>query len=167
MYEICDVDRLNFLVAGIYTFLLGFISMLFIIAVQSLYLSIPYGFRCKSKTCCKLKDGFNFYILVYLFMYFIVFLFCVFLSVNGVVFIAVTLIVLIAICMRLKKISDDLQFNKIMNELNAYVISFGRYLPISSECNGMRNDEHNPATGLPMVGGVDVAGNPYGYEQHK
>lgn len=27
---------------------------------------------------------------------------------------------------------------------------------------GAHNHEINPATGLPMVGGIDVAGNPYG-----
>lgn len=167
LYGLSDVDRLNSLMIVIYTFLLGFIFMLLITSARSLYLSIPYGFRCKSRSCSKLSDSFKFYALVYFFCYLVIFLLCVLLSISGVVFIAVTLFLLIIFCMRLCKIYDELQFNKIIKELSLYVILAKPPFPVLSECDGMRNAEHNPATGLPMVGGVDVGGNPYGYNQHE
>ena len=91
---------------------------------------------------------------------------CVFLSVNWGVFIAITLSLFVYTCIRLKKNFDTLQFEKIIDELNVRVISRRQYSLVPSEHGGIKNDEYNPATGLPMIGGVDVGGNPYGYSRH-
>jgi len=37
---------------------------------------------------------------------------------------------------------------------------------VELEFNSVEFDRYNPATGLPMIGGVDISGNPYGSSRH-
>lgn len=166
LYGFNDVDRLNSLVVIIYTFLVGFLSMIFITAAKSMFVSLPYCYRCNSKLCCKMKGSFKYYTSKFFVWYLMILCGCISLSLNGSVFITMTLMLLAFICIRMKKTFDRLEFKKIIDEVNLQVI-FKRYsFPESNEYYGMKNEEHNPATGLPMVGSVDVGGNPYGYSHH-
>lgn len=166
MFEFNDADRLNFLVISIYTFLLGFLLVIFITAARSMFASLPFCYRCNSKLCLEMRDGFKHYIFNFLIWYLMILGGCVFLSVNGCVFITITVLLLTFTCVKLKKIFDKLKFRKIIDELNLRVTFQRHSFRVSSECDGIKNDEHNPATGLPMVGGVDAGGNPYGYSHH-
>lgn len=166
VYEFNDADRLNFLIFVVYTFLIGFLFMIFITASRSMFISLPFCYRYNSSLCRKMSDGFKHYILNFLIWYLMILGGCVFFSVNGVVFITIMLLLFVFTCIRLKKEFDKLKFKKIIDELNSRVTFQQHSFRVSSECDGIKNDEHNPTTGLPMVGGVDVAGNPYGYSHH-
>lgn len=164
--EFNDAERLNFLIFVVYTFLIGFLFMIFITIARSMFISLPFCYRSNSSLCRKMNDCFKHYTLNYLILHLIILGGCIFLSINGVVFITITLLLLAFSCIKLKIEFDKLKFKEIIDELNLRVTFQQHSFRVSNECDGIKNDEHNPATGLPMVGGVDVAGNPYGYSHH-
>lgn len=160
-------ERLGVVVSIGTSFVLGLLSLIFIGSARSLYLSAPYSFRINSKMYFFLSKKIKRYAAVFSFWYAVLVVFCALFNLSAICFLSAIIASVIGFSVYM-----NIDFNRYkINEL-AYILTPCKrvgesIISTSSSFDGIKIDEHNPATGLPMNGGVDVAGNPYGYSRHE
>ncbi|HHB6745850.1 TPA: hypothetical protein ACN77W_005380, partial [Klebsiella pneumoniae] len=108
------------------------------------------------------------YVSTFLLWYLLVVVFCALAPFGFVFFTLITIgsVIVLSVCV-------NIGFNAYkLNAMASIITSFksvGKTKALRNDdgYESIKLDEHNPATGLPMIGGVDVGGNPYGYSRHE
>ena len=166
--ELVSEERLGLFVSTIAVVILGFFSIVFSFNARSLYLSVPYGFIIYSEMYSFFSKKLRRYVSTFLLWYLLVVVFCALAPFGFVFFTLITIgsVIVLSVCV-------NIGFNAYkLNAMASIITSFKSV----GKTKALRNDdgyesiklyEHNPATGLPMIGGVDVGGNPYGYSRHE
>lgn len=165
--ELVSEERLGLFISIIAVFVLGVTSLFFSFGSRVLYLSIPSGFRSYSRMYSLLVARAKVYLRAFLVFYLVIVAVCTFIP-FGIVFfpfILVSYMIVLGVA-----INRGFHVSRL-HMISITVLTFknaGRFRVMQSDegYESIDINEHNPATGLPMVGGVDVGGDPYGYSRH-
>ncbi|WP_336185701.1 hypothetical protein [Klebsiella grimontii] len=161
-------DSLGLFISMVSVCVLGFFSCVLSIKSRSLYLSVPSGFRSHSLMYAFFNSKLRSCVRVFLLCYSFFVVLCSLTPYGLVLFSPITII---AVVVLIRHALNSVNAYKL-NAMTSIITSFkskNMYGTINGEdgYESLRQEEHNPATGLPMVGGVDVGGNPYGYGGHE
>lgn len=161
-------DDVGIFISMIAVGVLTLFSCVLSISSRVLYLSVPSCFRAHSQMYAFFNSRLRAYVLFFLLSYSFFVVFCSLVP-YGLVFFSPLTIVAVIIFIRHAINSVNVYKLNVMTSIITSFKSIGMHRTIGGDngYEGMRQEEHNPATGLPMVGGVDVGGNPYGYSRHE
>lgn len=165
--ELASEERLGLFISIVAVFILGFTSLFFSFSSKVLYLSIPSGFRLYSTMYSLLVARAKVFLCAFLMLYLVSVAICTFIPFGVVFFPLILVSSIIVLSMAINRVFYVSRLHMISSTVLAFKHA-GRFRKMQSDegCESININEHNPATGLPMVGGVDVGGNPYGYSRH-
>lgn len=163
---IISEERLGVVVSIVFSFVFGLLALIFITSARSLYLSAPYSFRVNSKMYYFFSRKVKKYAAIFSIWYAVLVLLCALFNLSSMYFLSVIVVSVIGFSVRMNVDFNRYQINELALTLTCKRVGESR-IATSNDFDSIKIDEHNPATGLPMNGGVDVAGNSYGFSRHE